>query len=214
MVFRGTDRRIRPGGPTYRLLQPALIALALMGATAAGLAGCGVGAQGDPQALNPKTVPYGLLGPAKSPSMSTSVPSLVNARVTVYLEGSNERLVPVHREVPWPATIAAILGQLAAGPTARESDHGLVSPASAVGPFSVGPVRNGVVPVDVPVSFENLDGQDQTVAAAQIVFTVTTFTGVRGVRFLVAGQSAQVPNGNGSLTAGPSTRKDYLALAG
>jgi Sporulation and spore germination len=191
-------------------LKPAFVALALVGAASAGLAGCGLGAQSGPQALNPKTVPYGLLGPGTSPS--TSVPHLVSARVTMYLEGSNEQLVPVHREVGWPATIAAILGQLAAGPTAHESDRGLVSPASAVGPFAVGRLRGGVVSVDLPLSFENLDGQDQTVAAAQIVFTVTTFSGVTGVRFLVAGQPAQVPNGNGSLTAGPSTRTDYLAL--
>jgi hypothetical protein len=203
MVFRPS----RKAG----LLKPVVIVLGLAGVTSAGLAGCGLGAQSDPQALNPKSVPYGLLGPPKSPS--TSVPSLVTARVTMFLEGSNERLVPVHREVAWPATISAILGQLAAGPTARESDRGLVSPASAVGPFGVGPVRHGVVSVDLPVSFENLDGQDQTVAAAQVVFTVTTFTGLTGVRFLVAGQTAQVPNGNGSLTAGPSTRKDYLAMA-
>jgi Sporulation and spore germination len=216
MGFRRTPgptgfRRTRPGNPRARLLKPALVAL-LLGATTAGLAGCGVGAQSQPQALNPKTVPYGLLGPGRSPR--TSVPSIVSARVTMYLEGSNGRLVPVHREVGWPASIAAILGQLAAGPTARESNRGLVSPASAVGPFAVGPVRNGVVQVDLPVSFENLDGQEQTVAAAQIVFTVTTFTGVKGVRFLVGGQAAQVPNGNGSLTPGPSTRDNYLALSG
>ncbi len=193
-------------------LKSALIALALVGVASAGLAGCGLGAQNDPQALDPKTVPYGLLGPGTAPS--TSVPHLVSARVTMYLEGGNERLVPVHREVAWPATIAAILGQLAAGPTGRESDRGLVSPASAVGPFAVERLRSGVVSVDLPVSFENLDGQDQTVAVAQIVFTVTAFSGVRGVRFFVAGQPAQVPNGNGSLTAGPSTRKDYLAFTG
>ncbi|HXW82039.1 MAG TPA: GerMN domain-containing protein [Acidimicrobiales bacterium] len=206
MVFRR-----RNAGQKAGLLKPLLAALGLVGVTSAGLAGCGLGAQSAPQALNPKSVPYGLLGATTAPS--TSVPSLVSARVTMFLEGSDERLVPVHRQVAWPATISAILGELAAGPTARESDRGLVSPASAVGPFGVGPVRDGVVSVDLPVSFENLDGQGQTVAAAQIVFTVTTFTGVTGVRFLVAGQTAQVPNGNGSLTAGPSTRKDYLAFA-
>ncbi len=176
----------------------------------AGLASCGVGAQSAPQPLDPKAVPYGLLGPTSSPS--TSDPGLSTARVTVYMEADDGRLVPVHRDVKWPATIAAILGQLAAGPTARESGRGLVSPASSVGPFVVGPLRNGVVSVDLPVSFESLGGQDQQVAAAQIVFTVTTFTGVRGVRFLVARQPAQVPTGDGSLTRGPSTRQDYAAL--
>ena len=186
-----------------------VVALAAVGGA---LAGCGVGAQSAPQPLDPRAVPYGLLRPTSSPS--TSVPGLPSARVTIYMEGESGRLVPVRRVVPWPATISAILTQLAAGPTGRESSRGLVSPASSVGPFRVGPVRDGVVLIDLPVSFESLGGQDQQVAAAQIVFTVTTFTGVRGVEFLVGGQAAQVPSGDGSLTRGPSTRRDYLALEG
>ena len=59
--------------------------------------------------------------------------------------------------------------------------------------------------IELPISFESLGGQDQQVAAAQIVFTVTTFTGIKGVRFLVGGQVAHVPTGDGSLTRGPST---------
>jgi spore germination protein GerM len=110
--------------------------------------------------------------------------------------------------------MAAALSQLAMGPTASESSHGLVSPASSVGPLSVGREHDSVVPVNLPVSFENLGGMDQTVAAAQIVFTVTTFPGVKGVRFLIGGQAAEVPNSDGSLTPGPSTRADYSALAG
>jgi spore germination protein GerM len=179
-------------------------------AVGAGLAGCGVGAQSAPQPLSTKGIPYGALGSTSSPS--TSVPALPSARVTIYMEGGNGRLVPVHRDVRWPATISAILGQLAAGPTGGESSRGLVSPASSVGPFGVGRVRDGVVLVDLPVSFESLGGQDQQVAAAQIVFTVTTFTGVKGVKFLVGGQVAQVPTGDGSLTRGPSTRRDYSAF--
>jgi len=193
------------------LLRAAVIGVVAV-AAAAGLAGCGLGAQSNPQALSSKDVPYGLLAPASSPR--TSVPGFVVAQVTIYLEGANEHLVPVHRQVAWPASLAAILNELVDGPTGRESSRGLVSPASSVGPLGVGPVKRGVVAVDLPVSFENLGGADQIVAAAQIVFTVTTFFGARGVLFFVGGQAAQVPNGNGSLTHGPSTRKDYSALAG
>ncbi len=198
----------RPG----KRLARAAATVAGAAAVCAGLASCGVGAESAPQPLDPKAVPYGLLGPTSSPK--TSDPGLLTARVTVYMEGDSGRLVPVRRDVAWPATISAILGQLAAGPTAGESSHGLVSPASSVGPFGVGPVHGGVVAVDLPVSFESLGGQDQQVAAAQIVFTATTFTGVSGVRFLVGGQAAQVPTGDGSLTRGPSTRGDYAALEG
>ena len=186
--------------------------VAALAALGAGLAGCGVGAQGAPEALDPKAVPYGLLEPASSPR--TSDPGTLTARVTVYMEAENGRLVAVHRDVAWPATISAILGQLAAGPTVGESGHGLASPASSVGHFQVGPVHGGVVSIELPISFESLGGQDQQVAAAQIVFTVTTFTGIKGVRFLVGGQVAHVPTGDGSLTRGPSTRGEYAALEG
>jgi spore germination protein GerM len=177
------------------------------------LTGCGLGAQSAPEPLGPpRTTPHQLVGRTSQPDKP--VPGIVPALVTIFLEGRHEHLVPVRSEVPWPATMAALLGQLAAGPTAIESRRGLVSPASSVGPFGVGRVHDGVVPVDLPVSFENLGGEDQTMAVAQIVFTVTTFPGVKGVRFLIGGQAAHVPNGNGSLTAGPSTRKDYAGLAG
>jgi Sporulation and spore germination len=195
--------------PLGRMARWAAVVAALS-AVSVGLASCGVGTQSAPQPLDPKAVPYGLLGPTSAPR--TSVAGLPTARVTVYLESPSGRLVAVHRDVPWPATIAAILSQLAAGPTDRESGRGFVSPASSVGRFQVGPVHNGVVSVDLPVSFESLGGQDQQVAAAQIVYTVTTFTGIRGVTFLVGGQAAQVLSGDGSLTHGPSTRKDYPAL--
>jgi hypothetical protein len=185
---------------------------AALAALGAGLAGCGVGAQGAPEALDPKAVPYGLLEPASSPR--TSDPGTLTARVTVYMEAENGRLVAVHRDVAWPATISAILSQLAAGPTVGESGHGLASPASSVGHFRVGPVHGGVVSIELPISFESLGGQDQQVAAAQIVFTVTTFTGIKGVRFLVGGQVAHVPTGDGSLARGPSTRGEYSALEG
>jgi Sporulation and spore germination len=180
-------------------------------AASALLAGCGLGAQSAPQALATQSASPRLQHP--EPPSSTSVPRRALARVTIFLEGSDEDLRSVHREVLSPATLQEIMDQLVAGPHRSESSKGLVSPASSVGSFSVGPFHDGVVTVDLPVSFENLSGQDQTAAAAQIVFTATTFTGVAGVRFLVGGQPAQVPNGNGSLSPGPSTRRDYSVFA-
>ena len=176
------------------------------------LAGCGLGAQSAPQALATPDASHQLRNSVSHPS--TSVAELPHARVTIFLEGSNKRLTRVHREVASPATLQEIMDQLVAGPRLSESDRGLVSPASSVGPLSVGHTQDGVVTLDLPVSFENLSGQDETAAAAQIVFTATTFTGIGGVRFLVGGQPAQVPNGNGSLSPGPSTRKDYSVFGG
>jgi spore germination protein GerM len=192
-------------GPRWQLALAAGAVLA--GCT---LAGCGVGAQGSPEALDAKSVPYGLLGP----SVPTSRPAtaLDSARVTVWLEGSDDQLVPVPAYVPWPATIGGLLNALAQGPTSGQSERGFVSPASSVGPLSSGPLRDGVVPVELPASFENLGGPDQVMAAAQIVYTLTGYLGVRGVVFGVGGQRVQVPDQDGRLLSGPLTRKDYSSL--
>jgi spore germination protein GerM len=200
-----------PAKPRGRLSRVAAAVMAV-GAGSAGLAGCGLGAQSAPQPLGAVNTPPAAVQHLARPERPAT--DAVNVPVTLFLVGRSSRLVPVRSEVRWPATIAAALVQLAAGPTDSESMRGFVSPASSVGPLSVGREHDSVVAVNLPLSFENLGGEDQTVAAAQIVFTVTTFPGVKGVRFLIGGQAAEVPNSNGTLTPGPSTRADYLALAG
>jgi hypothetical protein len=181
-------------------------------AGAALLSGCGLGPQSEPQALPARAVPYGLLF-SQAPRATPVQPGLPAAEAKVYLEGNDQRLVGLETPVRYPATVRSALGALARGPTASQSERGFVSPASAVGPFGVGPVRRGVLTVELPVSFENLSGEDETVAAAQIVFTVTGFPGIKGVVFRLGGQAAQVPNDQGKLVMGPLTRRDYWALA-
>lgn len=179
---------------------------------AVALAGCGVGAQSAPQLLGTKSAPSGLLQAKRA--TSTTVPAPLGAEVSIYMEGPDHRLVPVARRVTWPATVAAALDQLADGPTAAEAARGLVSPASSLGPFGTGTKRGAILAVNLPVAFEDLAGQDQTVAAGQVVFTVTAFPAVKGVRFLVGGQASQVPSDRGSLSSGPVTRRAYSQLAG
>ena len=203
-----TGRNLRSGRRARRSL--AVVCAVAAGAT--GLSGCSLGAQGAPEALDPRSAPRGLLG--TSPRTSTSRPSLGLNSVTIYLEGSNQRLVPAKASVPGPASMGAALNALAQGPTAAESARGLVSPASSVGPLRAGPVRRDIAIVGLPASFENLGGQDQTLAAAQVVFTLTAFPGVKGVVFLVGGQAAQVPDEDGKLVAGPLTRSDYPGFSG
>ena len=184
---------------------------AVLVAAAVALAGCGVGAQRSPVALDRRSIPYGLLG--HRAHRQTSAPNFESTRVTLWLVGGDQQLVPVRAYVAWPATIGGLLNALVQGPTEPQSQRGLVSPASAVGPISSGPPRHGIVPVDLPASFENLGGSDQLLAAAQIVYTLTGFPGIRGVVFKVVGERANVPNAKGKLVAGPLTRAAYSSLA-
>lgn len=179
-------------------------------ACALALGGCGIAAQQAPQAIERADVPYGLLG--RGPHPPASLPRYGVVRVTLWLEGSGGQLDPVPSYVPWPLTVGALLNALSQGPDERQSDQGLVSPASAVGPLTSGRPSQGVVPVYLPQSFENLGGNDQLIAVAQVVFTLTQLPGVRGVVFWLAGQRARVPDAAGKLIAGPLTRADYQAL--
>ena len=172
------------------------------------LAGCGVGPQSSPQALDPNGVPFGLLAPA-STTTSTTQPS--PHAVVVYFEGT-QRLVAVQRTVSGPLTVAAALGELAQGPTAAEAGHGLTNPASSAAPIDVGRISDGTVSIDAAASFASLAGQSQIVAAAQIVFCATSVPGVTRVSLSVGGQQTEVPTADGSLSPGPLTRADYASI--
>lgn len=185
-------------------------ACAFTGIGAASLAGCGIAPQSSPQAIERAGVPYDLLG--HRPHPHASVPAAGALRVTIWLEGADDQLDPVPAYVPWPVTIGSLLNALSQAPTERQAEQGLVSPASAVGPLTSGRPAGGVVPVYLPQSFENLGGNDQLVAVAQIVFTLTGLQGVSGVTFWLAGRRAHVPDAAGKLLSGPLTRADYLPL--
>ncbi|HET9058999.1 MAG TPA: GerMN domain-containing protein [Acidimicrobiales bacterium] len=203
----GPVKRGRPRAGPYRR---ARLAGALVIGSCVLASGCGLGPQAAPTPLSRHSLPRALLfGLARTTTTVLAAPA---STVALYLEGSDQHLVMVHRRVGWPATPSEVLAALAAGPTPPESDRGLVSPASSVGALVAGYPHQEVVPVYVPLSFESLSGEDQVMAAAQIVYSVTSLPGVKGVVFLVGRQRTQVPNDQGDVTAGPLTRLDYASL--
>ena len=173
-------------------------------AMAASIAGCGVGTQSKAQDIDRSAVPFALLAPA-----STSTSTVASrTSVTVFFEGPNG-LVPVERQVTGRATLSAALDKLASGPSAADSAAALQSPASTVTPLALKRVEAGVAWIWVPATFAQLGGQDQIIAAAQIVYTATAAPGITGVMLLVNGQRSDVPVADGTLKQGPLTRADY-----
>jgi spore germination protein GerM len=180
----------------------ALVTLALV------LAACGINAERSAHVIDPHSVPSGLMSPA-----STTTQVLAStAHVAVYLEGE-QHLVIASRTVAVPATLGSALAELAQGVTSAESAEGLVSPVSTATPISLTALNGGTAVVNVASSFANLGGQDQIIAAAQIVYTLTLFPGVGQVTIRVRGRPAQVPTETGRLSPGPLTREDYANLA-
>lgn len=172
--------------------------------------GCGVGTEAAPQVLGRHSVPFGLLAPATT---TTTTPQPTHTQIVIYLAASLG-IVPVTRTVQSaPASAQDVLKALSAGPTAAESSGGLTSALTSATPLRLSSIQGGVVSVDVPASFEALGGQEQIVAAAQLVFSLTALTGISGVVLLVSGQPTQVPTAGGSLSQGPLTRADYRALS-
>ena len=68
----------------------------------------------------------------------------------------------------------------------------------------------GVATVHFSTDPVQVVGPDQTLAIAQVVYTVTQQPGVTGVTFEIAGKPVEVPTAAGAQVPGPVGRADYL----
>jgi hypothetical protein len=178
--------------------------------TGLALCGCGIGAEPASHVIDPGIVPRGLRTSASTvPAVISDVPK---GNVTLYLE-LGQGLVAVDRAAPAPVSLRNVLRVLTRSPTRSEQTKGMLNPLSTAKPIVLRSLANGTAVVDLPSTFTDLGGQDQIMAVAQLVYTVTAFPGVDQVSVLVNGQPASVPTATGSLDPGPLMRADYVALA-
>jgi spore germination protein GerM len=177
---------------------------------AVSLCGCGIGPESSAHVIDRKLVPRGLLPHSSAASAPRS--TVPTDDVTLYLESANG-IVAVNRSVPSPATLRTVLRVLSRAPLRSELAKGMENPLSAARPITLKSLVNGTAEVDLPADFTDLGGQNQIVAAAQLVYTATAFPGVDRVSVLVNGLAASVPTANDSLSPGPLVRTDYAALA-
>jgi Sporulation and spore germination len=76
-------------------------------------------------------------------------------------------------------------------------------------------LAGGVATIELGPEFFNLPGPEQSLAIAQIVFTVTAVpAGIGRVRFRANGRPIAVPLANGQPTTGSVSRDDYRSLLG
>lgn len=170
------------------------------------VAGCGVRAESQPRTLDPRSAPFRSIG--QSP---TAAP-VGAGRALVYLVRDGA-IVAVVRPVPQPPTAKAVLATLVEGPSGRESDAGLTTAVMSGTSLDERGTETGVAFVDVPASTSTESGRnDEVLAYAQIVVTLTALKGVNAVRFLRAGRPLDVPRADGSLAQIPLTRRDYIEL--
>lgn len=199
----------RPAPPrrTTALTAPALVlALALVAA-------CGVPTDSSATVADPDDVPFDLLdtGTTTTAAPTAGTPAGPAVRLCFVLDGAG--VVPVSRardEIPGAAD--DLVDVLAAVPTEAETQRGLSSALPEPSPAIGVAVQGGVAVVDLDATFSDLSADQQLLAVAQVVCTLTDQPGVGQVRFTLEGERIEVPRGDGALTASPVTRDDYADL--
>jgi spore germination protein GerM len=185
--------------------------VALVAVAAVALTACGVPNDSSPRSLPADAVPFELLAP-DSTGVTTTTLVAVSAEVPIYLVGA-DRLVAARRLVESPVELINVLQALLAGATADEGAAGLRS--AIIGSTQLISVRSqsGVATIDLTGDFATIGGQDQILAVAQLVFTVTALPGIVGIKLSLDGRAVEVPRGDGTLTQDPLKPADFAVFA-
>jgi hypothetical protein len=191
------------------------------------LGACSIPDDGDLQAIDPAEIPYDLNATTTSTSSSTtSVPlfpqdtSTTEPETTVPVEAVSLffivglQVVPITRLLLSPASAGQVLAALAEGVPPGEPAAGL---RSALPPDFLAEVvvERGVARVNLPPTFlTEVPGNEQRLAIAQIVLSLTRRAGIGQVLFTSGGQPQSVPRGRGDLTdpGGTVACEDYATL--
>ena len=179
------------------------------------LAGCGVPTGGEPSAIAPSDVPYGLAEPSPTTAPSAA-PDPVADTSRVHWISAADMLVPRTREVTGSTRrerLASLLGQLAAGPSTEERDEQLDSALPPEVRLRVTALEDGTATIDVDALGQVPAVSATRRAVAQVVLTATSVPGVRAVLLELAGEPIEAPLPSGELTARPLTAQDYATFA-
>ena len=179
---------------------------------ALGSAACGIPTAATPTPIAKSDVPYHLLNPPTTTTTVPGTPPAVGVAEQIFLVSPDGHLVAATREVAVPATPTQVVGALLAGPTATETSAGIQSFLTHTG-VQVTTQAAGVATVDFSTNPIQVVGPDQTLAIAQVVYTVTQQPGITGVTFEIDGKAIEVPTAAGAQVPGPVGRIDYLPQA-
>ncbi len=179
---------------------------------------CGIPISGSPSVIAKNDVPFHLLDPDTSTTENPSIPPEVSVPEWIYLvsPGPGQHVVNVARNVRIPANLTQILGALLDGPTQSETSQGLQSFLNGTKVTVAVTVSGGVATVDFSSNPFQVVGAYQTLAVAQVVYTVTQQPGLVtvGVLFQIAGQPIGVPTTPlGPQVFGPVNRASFAAQA-
>jgi hypothetical protein len=184
-------------------VNPRLSTLVAAAAAAATLTACGVPAESAPQPIDPPRGPFQAI---TSPTPSTAESGAVTQRLFMVKDGA---LVAVTRHIDQVPTVDRVVGQLLSGPTEAERNNGITS--AIQGAIAVSSVHvdgdQAIIELAAPVAETRRN--DDVLAYAQLVCTLTTRPEIHGVTFTFEQKPVGVPRADGPLSPGPLTRADY-----
>lgn len=198
---------MRPSRPMW------IAAAALAACVVLLLAACG-GDDADPagrSARAPSTATTPTTPPATTAPPATAVPRAVTAEA-FFVRG--ERVAPAVREVTPPAVARGAMLALLQGPEPSEEAGGMSTAIPAATELLGLRIVDGVAEVDLSGAFASGGGSlSMLTRVAQVVYTLTGFSTVRSVRFLIDGRRVDSIGGEGVIVDHPLTRADLADQA-
>lgn len=172
------------------------------------LASCGLPSDGTARPVEPADVPFGLLDAGGQPSATPSgvTPSAATAAVA-FLDANGEVVLRPESFGPLdPATLLQrVLDELALGPDERDRSAGLLTALPPSAQLRLTRLDGGVATVETQGLDEVTEPEALPLAAAQVVLTATSVTGVTAVWFTRDGSPVAVPLPDGTTTSQPLT---------
>lgn len=175
--------------------------------TLSGLVACGAPPEPTAQAVDDTSVPFGLLDRDAPPLLTPTGQDTERASLC-FVRG--DKLAVIDTTLERPANPTTVVDALVEPP----KDAG-ASLRTAIGPPPlVAGIRleAGVAEIDLRPAITDLAGDEQLLAVAQLVCTLTNQPGIGTVSFTLEGAPIDVPRGDGSLTSAPVSRDDYRSL--
>ena len=105
-----------------------------------------------------------------------------------------------------------LISTLLQGPTADEAAEGLRTAIPSGTRLLAVDLKDGVLTIDLSKEFLLVQGSEQRVEVAELVFTATGTPKVDSVLFVIEGTLKEVPVDDGSLSAQPLTRFSFPSL--
>lgn len=168
------------------------------------LSSCGIPTTKSPTLIPKNEVPFHLLTPSQTTSVSTPAHSNTLVAIKIFFIGKNQHLVTVTRFVPPPAPLSVVLTALINGPSQAEATSGVSTAIPLSTRVISATLSNNVVTVNFNSAFGQISGPATIQAVSQVVSTVAIDLALNtGVIFEINSQPTDVPIANGSQVSGP-----------